>query len=153
MTPQRKTSYHRLAFGARTGSQGPPTPNDDDDEDDEVGLDQLEISEVEPKMNKVNSTFEKKSGTSRTNLTYDNCDDQSNLLNGTFDKVIAIIFNDVRYPPLKLTSTFQCPLIFLYPGAQSAFELNVQSWDRSEFHVQQARWHNQHHLRESQLHF
>ena len=96
MTPQRKTSYHRLAFGARTGSQGPPTPNDDDD-DDEVGLDQLEISEVEPKMNKVNSTFEKKSGTSRTNLTYDNCDDQSNLLNGTFDKVIKIIFNCVRY--------------------------------------------------------
>ena len=104
MTPQRKTSYHRLAFGARTGSQGPPTPNDDDD-DDEVGLDQLEISEVEPKMNKVNSTFEKR-GSSRTNLTYDNCDDQSNLLNGTFDKVIKIIFNDVRYPPLKLRSTF-----------------------------------------------
>ena len=105
MTPQRKTSYHRLAFGSRTGSQGPPTPNDDDD-DDEVGLDQLEISEVEPKMNKVNSTFEKKSGTSRTNLTYDNCDDQSNLLNGTFDKVIKIIFIDIRYPPLKLKSTF-----------------------------------------------
>ena len=105
MTPQRKTSYHRLAFGARTGSEGPPTPNDDDD-DDEVGLDQLEISEVEPKMNKVNSTFEKKSGTSRTNLTYDNCDDQSNLLNGTFDKVIKIIFNDIRYHD---KDTINCP--------------------------------------------
>ena len=63
----------------------------------EVGLDQLEISEVEPKMNKVNSTFEKKSGTSRTNLTYDNCDDQSNLLNGTFDKVIrsSLMVSDI----------------------------------------------------------
>ena len=93
MTPQRKTSYHRLAFGARTGSQGPPTPHDNDDDYDdddgpELGLDQLDISEVGGEVNKVNSTFEKKSGTSRTNLTYDNCDDQSNLLNGTFDKVI-----------------------------------------------------------------
>ena len=90
-TPQRKTSYHRLAFGARTGSQGPPTPHDDDDDDGpELGLDQLEISDVGAELNKVNSTFEKKSehgGTSRTNLTYNNCDDQSNLLNGTFDKV------------------------------------------------------------------
>ena len=45
----------------------------------------------------MNSTFDKKSdggqggqgqgGTSRTNLTFNNCDEQSNLLNGTFDKV------------------------------------------------------------------
>ena len=92
-TPQRKTSYHRLAFGARTGSQGPPTPHDDDDEDDdgpELGLDQLEISDVGPELNKVNSTFEKR-GSSRTNLTYDNCDEPSNLLNGTFDKVTKYI--------------------------------------------------------------
>jgi len=108
MTPQRKTSYHRLAFGARTGSQGPPTPNDDDD-DDEVGLDQLEISEVEPKMNKVNSTFEKKSGTSRTNLTYDNCDDQSNLLNGTFDKVPSPPLNSTFNRGTALNSTFSKP--------------------------------------------
>ena len=89
-TPQRKTSYHRLAFGARTG---PPTPQDDDDDDDgpELGLDQLEISDVGPELSsKVNSTFDKngtEGGTSRTNLTYNNCDEQSNLLNGTFDKV------------------------------------------------------------------
>ena len=92
-TPQRKTSYHRLAFGARTGSQGPPTPQDDDEDDDdgpELGLDQLEISDVGPELSsKVNSTFDKngEGGTSRTNLTYNNCDEQSNLLNGTFDKV------------------------------------------------------------------
>ena len=86
-TPQRKTSYHRLAFGARTGSQGPQTPQDEDDDDGpELGLDQLEISDVGPELNKVNSTFEKR-GSSRTNLTYDNCDEPSNLLNGTFDKV------------------------------------------------------------------
>ena len=89
-TPQRKTSYHRLAFGARTGSQGPPTPHDDDDDGPELGLDQLEISDVGAELNKVNSTFERKSesgATSRTNLTFNNCDEQSNLLNGTFDKV------------------------------------------------------------------
>ena len=86
-TPQRKTSYHRLAFGARTGSQGPQTRQDEDDDDGpELGLDQLEISDVGPELNKVNSTFEKR-GSSRTNLTYDNCDEPSNLLNGTFDKV------------------------------------------------------------------
>jgi len=119
-TPQRKTSYHRLAFGARTGSQGPPTPHDDDDDDGpELGLDQLEISDVGAELNKVNSTFEKKSehgGTSRTNLTYNNCDDQSNLLNGTFDKVSTPL-NSTFNRGSTLNSTFSKPA-----GINTTFE-------------------------------
>jgi len=121
-TPQRKTSYHRLAFGARTGSQGPPTPQDDDEDDDdgpELGLDQLEISDVGPELSsKVNSTFDKngEGGTSRTNLTYNNCDEQSNLLNGTFDKVSTPL-NSTFNRGTTLNSTFSKPA-----GMNTTFE-------------------------------
>jgi len=115
-TPQRKTSYHRLAFGARTGSQGPQTPQDGDDDDGpELGLDQLEISDVGPELNKVNSTFEKR-GSSRTNLTYDNCDEPSNLLNGTFDKVSTPL-NSTFNRGSTLNSTFSKPA-----GMNTTFE-------------------------------
>jgi len=112
--------YHRLAFGARTG---PPTPQDDDDDDDdgpELGLDQLEISDVGPELSsKVNLTFDKngtEGGTSRTNLTYNNCDEQSNLLNGTFDKVSTPL-NSTFNRGTTLNSTFSKPA-----GMNTTFE-------------------------------
>jgi len=77
-TPLRKSSYHRLAFGVTNGQQ-----QHEDVDSPEVGLDQLEISDVGPEL-KLSSTYDK---TSDLNLTYNNCDDEKNLLNGTFEKV------------------------------------------------------------------
>ena len=67
----RKSSYHRLNFGIRTGDNNPL----------ETTFDHLEISDV---GEKINSTINK---TSEISLTNSHCDVEKNVLNSTFDKV------------------------------------------------------------------
>ena len=78
----RKSSYHRLAFGVTNGQKQQQEEEEEEDLSLEVGLDQLEISVQGPDL-KLSGTFEK---TSDLNLTYNNCDDERNILNGTYDK-------------------------------------------------------------------
>lgn len=76
----RKSSYHRLNFGTRTGDNNPLNTT----------FDQLEISDVGADLTysdsgeKINSTFNK---TSEISLTNSQCDVEKNVLNSTFDKV------------------------------------------------------------------
>jgi hypothetical protein len=77
----RKSSYHRLNFGTRTGDSNPLNTT----------FDQLEISDVGADLTysnageKINSTFNK---TSEISLTNSHCDEDKNaVLNSTFDRV------------------------------------------------------------------
>jgi len=76
----RKSSYHRLNFGTRTGDNNPLNTT----------FDQLEISDVGPDLTfsntgeKINSTFDK---TSEISLINSHCDEDKNVLSSTFDKV------------------------------------------------------------------
>ena len=95
-TPTRKTSYHRLAFESRNGSV-----QQQEEDVSEVGLDQLELSHIGPDLKLTNKT-------SDLNLTYNNCDDESNLLNCTFEKV-ATPLNSTFSRGGALNSTFSKP--------------------------------------------
>jgi len=106
-TPLRKTSYHRLAFGARNSPR--------QEEEEEIGLDQLEISDIGGELKVVNTTFDKVKPSESKNLTFNNCDDESNVLNGTFDKVSTPV-NSTFNRGSALNSTFS------KPGLNTTFE-------------------------------
>ena len=106
-TPLRKTSYHRLAFGARNSPR--------QEEEEEIGLDQLEISDIGGELKGVNTTFDKVKHSESKNLTFNNCDDESNVLNGTFDKVSTPV-NSTFNRGSALNSTFS------KPGLNTTFE-------------------------------
>jgi len=75
----RKSSYHRLNFGARTGDSNPLNST----------FDQLEISDVGPNFGRsnageqINSTFNK---TSEISLSNSHCDEEKNVLSSTVEK-------------------------------------------------------------------